>query len=218
MKFLLLHWTTLTDLIPAIAAIVRYRNSPVEYRPFFLMLWFGALSGAVSIGCAYIFRNNVLNSNIYVLGEFMFLLVLFHRWNHTEQRQKYIILGVTGIMVWVLDNLLLHSPVKTINSIYRIYYCMVTIFLSIDFINRLIVFEKKKLICNSMFLVCVGFVFLFSYKAYIESFYLLKLSFSAEFRTNVFFIFQCINAFSNLVFTIAIICIPTKQEFFMQRS
>jgi hypothetical protein len=213
-----LHWTALTDCVPAIAAIVRYRNSPVVYRPFFRMLWVGACNAVLSIACAYLFRNNILNSNIYVLAEFIFLLVIFYRWNHSELARKYIILGSAGVLIWILDNLVFHNPGKTINSIYRIYYCMVTIFLSIDFINRLIVFEKKKLIYNAMFLICVGFVCLFSYKAYIESFYLLKLSFSAEFRTNVFFIFQYINAFSNLVFTIAIVCIPKKQEFFMQHS
>lgn len=214
---LLQHWATFSDYIPAIAAMIRYRNSPAIYRPFFLLLWFGALSATVSVACAYIFRNNVLNSNLYVLGEFMFLLAIFFRWNQPEKLRKYLVLGAAGVLVWSLDNLVLHNPVKTINSIYRICYCMVTIFLSIDFINRLIVFEKKKLIWHSMFLVCAGFVCLFSFKAYIESFYLLNLSFSAQFRTNVFFIFQCINAFSNLVFTIAIVCIPTKQEFYMQR-
>ncbi len=213
---LLAHYSALSGYLPAIAALIRYKDSPAIYKPFFILLWVGALNDTFGIICGYVFHTNILNSNIYVLAEFIFLLVIFYRWNGSVRKSKYVFFGVIGLVVWIADNLVLHNPVRTINSLYRVYYCAVTIFMSIDLINRLIVFERKSLLTNPMFIICISFVFFFSYKAYIESFYILSLSFSEEFYNKVFFILGLINVLSNLVYTVAILCIPKKQEFYMQ--
>lgn len=207
--------SVISGLVPAIVSIGRYKHSPASYRPFYWFIWIGALSEAIALLCLYVFRlkSNLINSNIYVLVEFGILLWVFYRWNEAKTRKKYIIFFAIGLAIWVLDNLYLHS-IKTINSQFRVYYCVVILFLSVNQLNKLIIFEKKNLLRNAMFLVCITFVCFFSYKAFVESFYLLEHPFSGTFYNAVFLIMQFVNLISNLVFSIAILCIPKRREFF----
>ncbi|NCI46321.1 hypothetical protein [Sediminibacterium soli] len=216
-KFLLLHYSALTGLLPAILGAFRFRRAPAIYRPFFYFLWLAVFGDISGILCVYAFRNNIAHSNVYVLAEFLMLLWLFYRWNRSPRKTKYWVIGGIGVAVWILDNLAWHTVYREINSLYRVYYCMVIVFLSIDLINKLIIFERKKLLRNAMFLVCVTFVFYFAYKAYIESFYVLQFSFSRGFYNSIFYVLRIINVLSNLMYSIALLCIPKKLEFSMPR-
>lgn len=183
------------------------------YRPFFVLLWIGMINDTFAAILSHTTGNNIANSNIYVLVEFALLLLLFYRWNDSVRKRKYWLLLGVGLAVWILDNFILHSLTRSINSLFRIYYCLIILFMSIDMINRLIVFERKMLIRNARFLISVGFVCYFSFKAFIESFYIFELPFSKAFYANIFFIMSCINVFCNLVYTLAILWIPKRQEF-----
>jgi hypothetical protein len=217
LKFLSEYYSSVTGLLPALAAFLLYRKSAANYRPFFVFLWVafsGDILNALSIE---LLHTSTVFSNIYVFIEFLVILWVFYKCNQSLKKTRYLLLGIGGLVIWILDNFVWHTISSGINSLYRIYYCIVIVFLSIDLINKLIIFERKKLIRNAMFLVCVTFTFYFSYKAYVESFYVLKFSFSGGFLNTVFAIMKIINLLSNLMYTIAVLCIPKKQEFYMRR-
>lgn len=199
------------------AAFLRYRKSAAIYRPFFIFLWIAFTGDILNLACTELLHSTIVLSNIYVLVEFLVILWVFYKWNQSLKKTRYLLLGLAGLVIWMLDNFVWHSISSGINSLYRIYYCIVIVFLSIDLINKLIIFERKKLVGNAMFLVCVTFTFYFSYKAYVESFYVLKFSFSKGFLYTVFAIMKIINLLSNLMYTIAVLCMPKKQEFYMRR-
>jgi len=200
--------------VPAFATIGRYKHSLASYRPFFWFIWIGAITEAIALICIFVLRmkNNLINSNIYVLVEFGILLWLFYKWNEGQKGRKYPVLFIIGLVIWVFDNFYFHK-LTTINSQFRVYYCVIILYLSVNQINKLIIFEKKNLMKNAMFLACVTFVCFYSYKAFVESFYLLEKSFSGAFYRMLFSIMQFVNLISNLVFSIVVLCIPKKREF-----
>lgn len=217
LRLLYAQYSAFTGMFPALAAFLRYRKSAANYRPLFVFLWTAFLGDILNVASVELLHTSTVFSNIYVLVEFLIILWVFYKWNQSLKKIRYLLLGLGGLIIWILDNFVWHTISSGINSIYRIYYCIVIVFLSIDLINKLIIFERKKLTRNAMFLVCVTFTFYFSYKAYVESFYVMQFSFSRKFLITVFAIMRIINLLSNLMYTIAVLCIPKKQEFYMQR-
>lgn len=204
--------STASIVIAAVSGLVRYKHVLPVYRPFLFFIWIGALNEALSWILVEANLNNAANSNIYVLIEYMILLLIFYRWNDEARKNRYYFLLAAGAVIWIADNCILHS-LYTVNSLFRVFYSIVVLFLSINQINKLIVYEKKKLVRNAMFQVCMAFVFFYSYKAFIETFYILQLPFSQLFYMNLFQVLLFVNLFTNLVYAIAVLCIPTKREF-----
>lgn len=158
--------------------------------------------------------SNALNSNIYVLVEGLLLLVIFYHWSfQTRQSRNWYIAGaVLFTIIWALDNLYLHSP-NRFNSIYRIIYSLVIVFLAVNQMNREIYHERGAIFRNATFLICTVFVFYYCYRVIFEVFYLYNFGLGRNFYLNLYTILIVINFISNLVYTLAVIWIPTKLRF-----
>lgn len=195
--------------------MVRFNKILKDYKPFFYFLIFALLNEILSEYLSTVIRNNSTNSNIYILIEFFLLLSLFKNWGyHTRKNNFYISVGVAVTVTWILDNLIFHT-LTTFNSAYRIVYSLVLVFLSIDEINFIIITERKNVIKNARFLICSAFIFFFSYKALVETFFLIEAPFSIDFYRSLLDIMAFINLFTNLIYILAALWIPTKQRFLL---
>jgi hypothetical protein len=197
-------------LIPAITAFVRFKTIRPDFYAFIFIIWIGLMNEALSNVLAYTIKNNSVNANIYVLAEFEFIVYQFYKWS--DSSKKYMIILIGGLAVWITDNLILHR-ISNDNSFFRIVYSFIILFLSIDQINRLLIFEGRGLLKNAIFLLCVTFVGYYSCKAFIETFNVFYTNLSYEFRRNVFMILYIANVISNIMYSIAIVCMPSKEEF-----
>ncbi len=198
--------------LAAILGIIRYPSILKEYRPFIFFIWLGLLNEIVSLIFVFMKKSNSINSNIYVFLEFFLILLLFYMWNSRRIKQVYISLLLTGFCVWIIDNFLLHSLLER-NSLFRVYYSFVIVLLSINQINRLIVDNKKNIFRNAMFLIYLTFIVYYSYKTFIEVFYIFHIKFSIYFYTSIVLFLLFINFVANLAYAIAVLCIPKKREF-----
>lgn len=204
---------TYSILFPAVAGIIRYKSVLKDFRPFLWLLWLGVLNETISVVSIYTVRNNMVNSNIYVFLEFCLILLLYDRWKE-RRSAKFMALGVLGLLVWVFDNIIINDISKN-NSLFREFYSFVVIFLSIDVINRILVFDMSPVYKNAMFLIAFAFVFYYGFKVYVESFNVLHIGLSDKMLTGLWKILYFVNAVANLIFTIAVLCMPTKQKFIM---
>ena len=200
-------------LIPAIIGGIRFRSIAHAYYPFIFLMWLGLLNETLSLILIYTIRSNAVNSNIYVLIEYLVVLVQFYTWNNSFIKRYYFFAGL-GLIVWIADNFLIHA-INDNNSIFRIFYSFIIVFFSIDQINKLIINERKSLIKNAVFLICSTFFIYYSCKAFVEVFNAFDLGLSNGFNRHVFMVLYFANVLSNIVYAIAILCIPTKQEFTM---
>ncbi len=209
--FLLNEISSFSILISVLLAFIRYKAGYALYRPFFWFIWIGAFNDTLSVWLVLQHKLNTITSNIYVLVEFGIILTLFNHWKEGLFRKRFVLLLAIGMLVWFADNFLLHT-LRTTNSIFRVYYSVVILFLSIGHVNQLVVQEKESLLRNPTFLICLAFIFFYSFKAFIETFYIIKPKLSGDFYANLFQILVIVNLLVNLAYAIAILCIPAKRN------
>jgi hypothetical protein len=182
------------------------------YRPFIFILCLGFINHTLSVIFIETTRNNLINSNVYVLFESLLYLCLFKNWGAFNKKNIFFYsLFIFLFCLWIYDNLIWHS-LATINSFFRIVYSFILIFLSIGQLNKLIATAKKNLLYNAIFLICCGIIIYFSYKATIEVFFFIRLKASDQFYSNILIILIFVNLFVNLIFAWAVLWIPKKQK------
>lgn len=202
---------SLTVAIAAIIGVVRIKRIHHSYYPFICFLWLSVINELVSVILILKYKTNAPNSNIYILLEFIILLWLFSKWSFRKKKQLIVIL-IIFILVWVVDNLLIHSLFQ-FNSAFTVLASCVILYLSINEINHLLFSEAKKLFGNARFIISLTFLIYFSYNATVEVFYIFKINFSDSFYHNLFLVLVFLNLFSNLMYAVATLWMPTKQKF-----
>ncbi len=210
------HICTLSSVLAFIIAWIRYPVVLKSFRPFIYFLSFAFLNDLLSIYFIYRAHNNGVNSNIYVLVEFILIMWLFKNWK-VQKRKFLIYIAIITVIVWMLDTLILNS-ITHFSSLYRIFYSFVIIFLSINQVNELIVNEPMNITRDSRFIICMAFIIFFAYKALLETFYLMEFKQSKSFYSVLFVILILLNLFINLVYALAALWMPTKQRFTLPYS
>lgn len=197
-----------------VIGIFRFKSILKTFYPLVLFVCLGLANEILSLFLIIKQNSNAANSNIYVLIEFIILLWQFYKWNNSYF-QTCFIAGVIGILVWITDNVFINS-ITDDNSIFRIYYSFVIVFFSIDLLNKAIINEKENILKNAVFLACAGFLTYYGLKVLLEVFNSFKISFNNSFYIEIWFTLSVANCISNIIYAIAILCIPKKQEFFLQ--
>jgi hypothetical protein len=213
MDFGLAEILSYSILPAALIGLFRFKKVLNTYRPFILFTWLALINEVVSAVVAKRFQTNAVNSNIYVLIEFVILIMLFKRWGSgRKQNINFKLLLVLLIGVWVADNLIFH-PITQFNSLYRVCYSFVLVFMSVDEINRHLVKERKTVWKNARFLICITMLSYYTYKTIFEIFFVVNLQASVNFQNNLFTILIYVNLFANLMYALASLWMPTRQTF-----
>ncbi len=204
-------------LIPAVTGLVRYSKINPNYYPFIYCIWAGLMVEIVSNIFVLNGYSNAVISNVYVLIESLMLLWLFTRWKLFEIR-KILLSSIIVIFVvmWILENFVF-SKITSFCSYFRILYSFVIVIMSIIIVNRLVVSERKNLLKNSTFLFCIAFIFYYTLQIMVEAFWIYGVD-NDNFSRNVYYISIVTNFITNLLFTVAIIWIPTRQRFTLPSS
>jgi len=195
----------------AIIGMIRFKSINSAYYPFLLIIWLGLANETLSLALIYTAGNNMANSNVYVLLEYWLILFQFYKWNDSSPK-KYYVLAFLGLAVWSTDNLVINTITQN-NSLFRVFYSFIIVFFSIDQINKIIIYEKEPLFKNAMFIICITFLFYYGFKAFVESFNMFHLGLSRGLLQNLWIILYFVNVFANLLFALAVLCIPTKVKF-----
>lgn len=203
-------------IIAVIIGLVRYKRIDKTSRPFIIICIVGLCNELFSFILIYAYHaHNAINSNIYILAEALLFVWLFQCWGDFRKRSWYYYLLIFLLIgIWVFDNII-WNHITTFNSLFRIFYSFCLLFLSINQVNKLILQARGSLLRNYRFLICIGVLIYYSYKATIEVFYMLKLELSDNFYTHIYFIMDLINIFVNLLYALAILWIPKKQKFIL---
>ena len=215
MKYGIYELLSLSILIAAVISIFRFKKSDSSYFPFLLLLWIGSANEILSVVLIHFHYHTAVNNNIYVLFESVLILVLFRSLGTTlRNRTVFRLVVLSYVVIWVFENFLVGS-ITTISSYFRIYYSFVTVMLSINTINYTVFYERKSLVREPVFLICVCFISFFIYKILVESFWLYGLYNSTQFRNQVYTILVYLNLLVNLVFALVTLWIPRKQEYIL---
>ncbi len=203
-------------LVPAVIGCIRFSKINRAYYPFIYCIWLGAFIEIISIILALNRYSNAAISNIYVLAEAILLTWQFWNWNLFEKRKILfqVIIAIFSI-TWILENFIF-SKITYFSSYFRIVYSFIIVLMSITIINRLIVTERKNLLKNPTFLLCMAFVFYYTLRVMVEAFWVIGVN--KDFSNSVYHISIVTNFIANLLYSVAILWIPTKQRFTLPSS
>ena len=216
MNFYLTAIFSLTIGIGALAGLAKMHRAEKGYLPFLLLLCIGFGNELISIYFAYRYHNNIINYNIYVLIEALIIVWQFRRWKLFQERHGlYSGLQLFFIMAWCSESFIL-SDIYNFNRYSLILFSFIIVILSIFQIAYMIFFETNNLLQHARFIICVGFVVFFCAQIITESIGLYGLHLSREFRVQVQTLFSYVNLFTNLLFIIAVIWMPTKPRYILQ--
>ncbi len=200
-------------LLPLSASLARWGRLKEQYLPVLLLFIAGLLNESLSIYHVYAHDSNALNSNIYVLVEHVLICWLFILFSKSTANTWVRGMILAGILVWFCDNFILRH-IESNNSMFRVFSSLCVSYLSIDVITHFIIYRKMGRSPSQELLFSVGFLLFHSYKTFVEAFHLFPASISGQgFFIILWSILSIINILSNILFTIAVLCLPRKKNY-----
>lgn len=203
--------------IGSVIGMVRFKKISPLYQPFLVLLWIGFANEILNKFLIYhLHTYNIVNTNIYCLLEALFIAWQFNRWKLFENnRTLYRILIAVIVVFWVINSFWIGSFTKNFSSFFFIFYAYVIVLMSISMVNKLIVQQKENLVKNAAFILSIAFIIFFTYQILVETFWWYGLN-EKNFRVEVYKILQFVNLFVNLIFALAVLCMPNKPKFILQ--
>lgn len=210
-------YLSLSIIFAVIIGIVRYRRINTSYYPFIYnvcFVLFIEILGKILMeqGDGKMFTTLL---NIFSILDFCLFTWLFHNWG-LFNRRKDVFISILAVFViaWVLITLVF-SNITTPNFYFRILYSFVLIFFSVNSFNKVVVHERGKISRNPKFLICLGIIIFYTFFVLVcaTNLTVLRQSVTRLFRASM----QEINVYSNLLvnilYAVAIVWIPRKQNF-----
>lgn len=197
--------------IAGVIAIVRFKKINKIFYPFLICLWIGCINEVLSEILIESGNTTLANNNVYVLIESIMLLWylkntgLFHK-----SRLTMPILSGFFLITWFTENLLNHTLQKQ-DYYFRIIYSFVIVILSINAVNKIIVTNRKSILRNADFLLCIGFIIYFAYKALVQAFAIYGYDkANMSFLMGIYDLMMYVNFSINLVYALAVLWMPKR--------
>ena len=204
--------------IAALIGGIRYKKINPAYYPFLYCLWLGLANEIVGQVVTRNGYSNAVNNNIYVLLESLLITWQFRRWGLFDRAVKlFAVIMVAFVIIWTFETILM-SRIRLITSYFRIVYSFIIVLMSIHLINEQLLRERRNILTNSIFLICIGFVIYYTYKVLVGLFWLYGFNATPAFRKNVIIIMIYINFVANLIYAFAVLCMPGKYRFSLPSS
>lgn len=200
----------------AIAAIiggVRFNRISPAYRPFLFCIWLAFANEILGFFIRRSGNSNAINNNIYVLAEAILVSWQFYRWRLFKGQRKIFIAILSSFLVFWIIECLVTGRIHYTTTYFRVYYSFVIVLMSINIRIEPLNTERRNILTNPVFLLRTGFLLYFTYKVIVQIFWLYGLGSSKEFRMNVVWILIYINLVTNLIYALAVLCMPRKQRF-----
>lgn len=205
------HLSSFSILIPLSAICWKWKCISKKYLFLAVLLIIGALSDLISYVTIKLYGHNTVNGNIYLLVEFILFGFLFKRWPSKRVSRFHLFIIIVGVLLWVADNLMLHSLFAN-NSMSRLgcYFLLVGICID-QLVSTLL--NRASFIILSDILICMAFLFHYSYRAFIESFLLYTTHLDSSYFISLWVIDNGLNILTNLMITLAFICYRHKPTY-----
>jgi hypothetical protein len=210
-------------LVPFSVGVFRWRKMNSLYRPLIFILAFGIIVEVIRAFQLYNYYANagwsisisLLGYNLYVLFISIAYTILFNNFGlfGSYKRLPYFIIALF-IIIWILEHLVINGfQIHSKTTYFRLCYSTILCIYAIQQINVLIVSEKRVILKNPLFLICIGLLFFFVPYIISEGVFLFYSRPSLDFGTAVSFLRKWTSLLMYLIFTLALLWIPPKKPF-----
>lgn len=204
-------------LIAFIIGIVRFRKIDPAYYPF--VYYTGAAVLMEILARVFtLYRRPDLHLpalRIYSIVEFYLFTWLFHNWGLFNRRKTvFFSLLVIFFILWVVSSFIIHD-INEQNFSFLVVYSFALIFFSVNTFNKVVVHERGNIFTNPKFLICLGIIIFYTFFTLVNvtSLSVFSQNVSRSFRINLQQINVYTNFLVNLLYAVAILWIPRKQNF-----
>jgi hypothetical protein len=199
--------------IAGIIGIVRWNKVKPSYHPFIILTWLACINVSLSELLVANGYTTVVNNNFYMLLESLLILWFFVQQGLFRKSTRVpVILAMLFFCLWLAEAFIWQSKYGHVMW-FQIFNAFVIVLMSIATINRLLVFGRRSLITDALFLICMAFVLYFTFTIFVYAFLLYGFNESVSLSRNIFFIRVIVDFISNLIFAYAALRIPKKDAF-----
>lgn len=213
-------------LYPGIAfftGIFRWKKIDSAYKPLILIMgcaFFNELFRfSQRINYAYEFGwpigFSLISYNLYVLAISILYLVLFKNLGVFQKNGRlFYLLIIVFVITWTVDHFFIPgNSIFGATKYFRIFYSFILCLIAIQKINMLLVVERKTLVKNSAFLVCMAILFFFLPYIVTECVTLFVRKPSIAYLEAVYQFRKISIPFIYFIYTLAVLWIPPKKPF-----
>lgn len=195
--------------LPCATGIIRCKHIYQRYAPFIFVLIIGLLNESLSLLLIRLFSNNLINSNIYTLLEYLLYVWFFQRISELNRKSLIVLLSL-GFSIWIIDNFLLHDLLYS-NSLFRVIASLIILWLSINKLSHLTFSVLPDYFKKTDLLLCFSLLSYFTFRGFIHVIKLFSIGYTTEFYIDLWIILSILNLLVNIAFFIAILWIPKQQ-------
>ncbi|MGV3528107.1 MAG: hypothetical protein ACO1OO_04360 [Flavisolibacter sp.] len=201
-------FATYSILLAVVVALFRVRRIDRRFTPFIILLAGGLLNEIISYYCIQRFGHNMVNYNVYCLFESVVIFWLFAEWK-VISRRTFALLTVCAAVFWNTEYFIRGYALE-VNSWYVIAYSFSVAIMSIRVITDLLYKESYRLYRNANFLIACAFLLFFACSMVLEVFWVFRIMEDERFQVKLYGLFNYVNLFTNLVFAVAVLWIPSR--------
>jgi hypothetical protein len=153
--------------------------------------------------------------NVFSFVDFFLFLWLFHNWGlFNRKKSTFIAIASVFFIIWLVSNLIFTGFIEN-NSYFFILYAFALIFFSVNTFNKMVVHERSSIYRNPKFWICLGIIIFYSFfiVVFTTGLSLFEHSMSRVFRSELWKISVYSNLLVNLLYAVAVICIPRKKNY-----
>lgn len=179
-------------LVIGAICLIRFKLFPVAFRPYCYNNWIGVAGIIVYRVSISTVGSNAIDANVSSILDFLTIAWFYYLLNgRINDRNLFIAFASLAITAFVVDNFIFHN-IFIFNSASYIFFNLMTVYLIIDHINRMVITERRSLLREPVFLISLSLLTYYSLSLVMEMFYFLKLD--LEFPTHLTWLLSQIKA------------------------
>jgi hypothetical protein len=211
MVYLTNYLISMTIVFAAVTGILKWNKIRKEDRPIIIGWWIIVVNETVRFILLCNNNKTLIPYNTYVLPLMWVYVWQFQQWKVLTTKLAWLIIA-TLTMLWVA----VYFVVDGYNwggrqNIYKLCLSLTLVILSVASLNVQIITEKKSLIKSHRFLICLGITIYYTYRVFVDVFFLKKLS--PEFLISIGNLNRYLIQVYYLLLLLAAIWIPRRKNF-----
>lgn len=213
MGFTLIDLYCLSIGLAAIIALVKYKRIYRGFYPFIYICWAAFINEIICYFLVYNGNYTYIPFGIYSIAESMLMAWFFREMGVFDRRPAlFSLLMVLYPLAWSGEVIFLEAFSRNMTW-FRLGYSFVVVILSIILLSRELAVQRTFLLKSPVFLICIGFILYYTCAVVAGVFELYDYGGSGVLRSRVQWIMIYDNLIVNLIYALAVICMPHRLRY-----
>lgn len=213
MRFSLYDFYSFSIAIAAVIAIVRYRRIYPGFRPFLFVCWAALATEIVCYFLIYQGNYTFIPYGIYSVVESLLITWLFQQLGVFNRRPYWFTLLIIFYLLAWLTEIIFFEGMNRNMTWFRLIHSFIIVLLSILLLSKELSVQRTFLLKSPVFLICTGFLLYYTFVVIAGVFELYGYGGSVAFRRQVQWIMIHANLIVNLIYAIAVLCMPHRLRY-----